>query len=1489
MLTDKLWQQTLFLLAELQISKTNFKMIQESDSENSKLEYSFLKEVYIELIDYNFFHGPSFINQIDDRFRGRKLIENKLYKILNTSKVKSGAYLITGYRGVGKTSLVNKVLAKLVFKEKSKKKKFDAPIVIKLNLGQDELEERALLNVVAKALYDNYQSWYSKPIAELLKRLHLLISTFLLLVFVKLIIIQLVEVILNFLLSEVILNDLYEIFKIKYSIWVVSFFVAYQIARLFFYLLPSHYLTTNKNALAKLKFLNERIDAELIQESGVLVGKEKLGFSSSKKKAFPIADSKEIEIELLNIFRYIEKIQSIRKPKFIFVFDELDKIEAHQKHTILEKEEIAINSSGYSTSAELSRKRQQAIAKILANLKHFFTTARAKFIFIAGREMYDATLADISDRNYFLGSIFHDVIYVNSFLTEDPEELYKGKKTSSDEEKAKHTSYYHSMVEEFVCQFLMPKEFELENCKLARLDNPEKINESSESRKSISLKTYNLYLQKHAENLDEKKIKRVILMLNQFITYLAHRSSGSPKKLTHLFETYICKNSESLQDNERNEYHEVRSIIAKREVKEKEKKTEKFFLHFDYYSQYTFGLINYLTVPYYYNISRYVKRYSDKLMVSTGYLIDHLYKFHEFGFSWRNLEVTPEIIDVNKAPTLRSLIEDIVNFLSYNHLQHVVSGLFDFKFKKKLAYEINFLSKVSERESAALNFTLDESQEVKGHFLRKLEQLNKEYKDLNYKKYIHSKGYLMQSLGDLHYYDQEYDDASVMYKDAVQMITNEPQGLPLRLLIIFCRIMLKMGLTFERKKAFASALMTYMNLSNLVLKSVEIDLKNIQKEKIKKGQNIVIKDLSKKDEDKSEFGINYFDDLMNQPLYSTTHLDILKSYTVETIRLIFQPFLAKLYVLDKEKIGGLTDYDIENTLKEISFLTKIASEQVEERILSEYHSKIGDLLFSLNYNSSLKNPPQRKVYEDKHRIYTDEYFYLLSLQFLGGQKFYVEKQPLFNLIFKFLAGVRELRFDELKMLAANLSDFGDSQISGPTPEIFDLKSVIKILDYAEDIENNIHNIKELCGINRTNLAITCFLLSSYFYLLNDDNSKSCFQAMKVLHVIEISLSKSRDIQTEKKSEEQCFKENQEKGSIKPEEGENVELFNNETILKSIKKFVSGVLISIHRSYNSSTRQEIERIREIFKYGKYLDESNYHYILNNIPSYGEIQELLMLYSLLELRFGEELKSGNHTKILSKYNPSKYSNLNSMFSRLNSLYVKMRCNYMIFSEHKFNQHLHDLETILKKVKTNEKAKGELSEIWNERIKDHELLQYLISDSIYCFTESIRILKVFGVNPLANHSTYGFVYEKRAEWCRFFNIYDDFERNQQNNLNPSSEPYNGTRIQNSNSIYMKVRLLIGSQAMPNLNENYNYEKAVFHYTQAIETHEGKFSFDRMVENLYYLEDDYNDIHLHFFTALERYKIAQQNIQFKLNNCKQKLNKSRIYQTKFYFDKSV
>lgn len=72
-----------------------------------------INKIFIELHNFHFFHRPSEVDELDTRFVGRKKIVEKLKTLLTQNKSNSGAYLVTGYRGMGKTSLVNKVLTEI--------------------------------------------------------------------------------------------------------------------------------------------------------------------------------------------------------------------------------------------------------------------------------------------------------------------------------------------------------------------------------------------------------------------------------------------------------------------------------------------------------------------------------------------------------------------------------------------------------------------------------------------------------------------------------------------------------------------------------------------------------------------------------------------------------------------------------------------------------------------------------------------------------------------------------------------------------------------------------------------------------------------------------------------------------------------------------------------------------------------------------------------------------------------------------------------------------------------------------------------------------------------------------------------------------------------------------------------------------------------------------------------------------------------------------
>ncbi len=61
--------------------------------------------IYVELESYKFFHSPTQIEKLDTRFIGRSKLIQKIKDLTIKSSVNTGAYLITGYRGAGKSTL----------------------------------------------------------------------------------------------------------------------------------------------------------------------------------------------------------------------------------------------------------------------------------------------------------------------------------------------------------------------------------------------------------------------------------------------------------------------------------------------------------------------------------------------------------------------------------------------------------------------------------------------------------------------------------------------------------------------------------------------------------------------------------------------------------------------------------------------------------------------------------------------------------------------------------------------------------------------------------------------------------------------------------------------------------------------------------------------------------------------------------------------------------------------------------------------------------------------------------------------------------------------------------------------------------------------------------------------------------------------------------------------------------------------------------------
>src|SRR5690242_15929729 len=80
-----------------------------NEAKDSRHEYSRIKDAYLPIFNYYYYHQPSTDECEDENHLHRPKIYHAVYDLLTTTPF-SGAYLIAGLRGSGKTSLIKKAI-----------------------------------------------------------------------------------------------------------------------------------------------------------------------------------------------------------------------------------------------------------------------------------------------------------------------------------------------------------------------------------------------------------------------------------------------------------------------------------------------------------------------------------------------------------------------------------------------------------------------------------------------------------------------------------------------------------------------------------------------------------------------------------------------------------------------------------------------------------------------------------------------------------------------------------------------------------------------------------------------------------------------------------------------------------------------------------------------------------------------------------------------------------------------------------------------------------------------------------------------------------------------------------------------------------------------------------------------------------------------------------------------------------------------------------
>lgn len=766
--------------------------------------------------------------------------------------------------------------------------------------------------------------------------------------------------------------------------------------------------------IQELDNLCERIDAAVQDDKGTSLDNIKMSvfniaFLRRSTKNYRPASIREIEQQLVNIIQEIND-SKILNCRMIIILDELDKLSCKQSaetNADIVYPEFTVDENGVSDDISTNEKKHR-ILSLLGQLKFFITSAKAKFIFIAGHELYDAYLADVSDREYSVSSIFNGVLNVDSFFSCDHQ-----------------TKDITRLTEYFLCKHLIPR-----NCSDGQGSGEGKAaasEEKSDTRPDdwYTFSNYAVLLKKELDNPEEKheekptedqvnkpeedqikkpaptfeEVEAVLVFLRQFVTYLTFTSNGAPKKLITTLEKYVISQDER---NSQRKHYKLSAIefppitvIKNKNENEDENDSDKkpYYLAFGYYDQQKIGFIHYIANPIFENIISPSSEFGDKLLVASSFLIAHIYKYHNSGFSRRNLEYMPELLDSNRTPELRSFIDSIIGYLGQIHLTSITSGIYVYKFPLRLSEEIAMFSKKSEEISAIFNFSLDDSLAVKKLYYRLLEFYRQKQKES-----APITSAFHHNLGDIHLANKEYTEAIAQYRQTAQAIDAILQkiadkgadcaytGSIASQIMRYTRVMLKLGLAYEKRNSLDSAYTIYSTLTTRLIAFREIDespfglthlivrTKNDTRSESDPDRRrvLLIKDAGapkapfgkecytpiENDDIKTDYwiyGEELTDNLCDQ-LSPKKYALISKLSVFEDLRLAYLPILAKLFVLEKYNICGITKDNIKVADAEFRYLFQITNSRDKYLLRVDFYRKLGDILYYKNGPSHKGDP-----------------------------------------------------------------------------------------------------------------------------------------------------------------------------------------------------------------------------------------------------------------------------------------------------------------------------------------------------------------------------------------------------------------------------------------------------------------------------------------------------------------------------------------------------
>jgi hypothetical protein len=905
--------------------------------------------------------------------------------------------------------------------------------------------------------------------------------------------------------------------------------------------------------------------------------------------------------------------------------------------------------------------------------------------------------------------------------------------------------------------------------------------------------------------------------LQQFIIYLAHLSKGAPKKMMQLFESFVEIRDEKSKNDE--------FLVVQRY------RNSRHFLSFNYYKQYTLGIIAYLITPIFYRLSESnIKEHSDKLLVSALRFVDFVFKFHKHPFSYKHLDISPEMLEVNRAPELKSVAVDLLNYLTQVHINKSSFSLSEYKFDGLIANEIFAMAKTDDVFSALFSFSLDELSPLKNHYKNLLKEIEKEYKNDQTPistKYIDAISSLQAVLGDLYYYDDGLEEAEAYYKSSVQAFreNEDNRKITLEQLYVYVRNMLRLGIIYEKRKQYDFAYLTYNELCKRIVLERNIT-------KVTPLYKLLPQCFKK--------------------ISSSTYDISFKKVTYEGLKMFYLPFIAKLQILEKSHVGGITRNHLEQLDKEFEFLTYDIDHEEAKLLKAEFYSKVADILY---YKNSDLNDLRCKKTKENSSCTACHYYHKALYTLLNRD----QKTTVAKLLSASIEQINEnynMKF--CTTLARVLSDWGNVFLSCGSTET----NCCKSCRYLCEINCNNRQPSNMKIISEKYINYVCFESNEQNRkaLLNNFNKpKYNFTKIEITFAMySISLVAYCKTHLYKHSAYQIYK--------------MLCLFKHYGIYRSkksktyIKRLGKMALHYLWRANENLNIFELNKRKKDFD----RDTIKKKIPLQNLLVDSEITRTRILVKELKLKSNkttQELKNFYNIRITSPYKINY-----SIVGRIYRLRLKSIVNYETYQLllKKANiQNGRDKKFVLEEKYYNmlKTTDNTAKKIFGEKLDIIEIFENILAETIYCLIDIAQLLETMDETYLFPNSFLGSIREHLSFWIRQYEKYETYKK-ENSQINEYLKKYLDEEWR---------ELLSGYR------EN---QKALSHYHKCLEMHNEGRAYHNMIDTMCYLKDDYNDRSDHFNIAEERYLIVNGEIQKKINEIKDIYKDSKLYKVENYFE---